>query len=215
MNLQELREQNAQCSRCGLRSGCKQVVPGEGPQEADIMFITLVPGEVEDDMGRPLVGQTGNTLCRSLRNIGISEKAVILESCVQCRPPNDREPTPKEEDACWPWLENKIAIVKPKVIVTLGRSAIQLLAQRFGFQKKIGKLAINKIAGRPIWLDNYRCYVLPMTHPLQAMQRNDARDEFDGFFQYLARALPGWKERVQDANTEHGDIENSHQEDAG
>lgn len=215
MNLQELRSQNVQCTRCSLRSGCKQVVPGEGPETADIMFIAEAPGETEDDTGRPLVGRAGDMFRRALRNINISESSVVIENVCCCRPPNNREPTPEEEDACWGWLEHKIAIVKPKVIVTMGRHAIQVLANRFGFQKKIGKLSITKIAGKPIWLDNYTCYVLPMTHPSYAMRRNDAREEYEGFFQYLARALPGWKERVSDENSKRSEDEVAVEEELG
>lgn len=179
------------------------------------MFIAEAPGETEDETGRPLVGRAGDTFRRALRNIGLSDAGVLIENICMCRPPNNREPTPEEEEACWPWLEHKIAITKPKVIVTMGRHAIQVLANKFGFQKKIGKLTITKIAGRPIWLDNLKCYVLPMTHPSYAMRRNDAREEFEGYFAYLSRALPGWKERVADENSKLSDDEVALKEDVG
>jgi len=114
------------CFSCGLRQGCKQVVWGDGPEdlsEVNWMFIAEGPGPVEDEQGKPLVGKTGQEFDWLLARHGIRRSKVYVSNVVKCRPPNNRDPKPEEIKSCRDWLDEEIGIVKPKLIVAVGRFA--------------------------------------------------------------------------------------------
>lgn len=187
--------QMRECQKCGLRTGCKQVVPGEGPDNATVLFIGEGPGETEDESGRPFVGRAGKMLRETLRYKGIKENEVFIKNIVSCRPPNNREPEPLEIEACWDWTLQVLNIVKPKVVVTLGGPAIYTMAQKFHFSKKIGNNKITALAGKPIYLEDRHFYVYPVFHPSYACRRSDARAAFGAQLAYLSTAIPQWLER--------------------
>jgi uracil-DNA glycosylase family 4 len=119
--LTELYQQIGQCFKCDIaRLRCK-VVPGEGAENAQIMFIGEAPGWHEDQQGRPFVGQAGQYLDRLLASIGLDRKQVYIANVIKCRPPDNRDPLPTEIQNCRQWLDRQIEIIKPKMIVTLGR----------------------------------------------------------------------------------------------
>lgn len=122
--LNQLNALMAMCSNCQLRSGCRQVVPGEGNPEAEILFIGEAPGKKEDELGRPFVGAAGKFLDEMLSSAGMERKDVYIANVAKCRPPENRDPEPDEIAACWPWLEQQIAIIDPEIIVTLGRHSL-------------------------------------------------------------------------------------------
>jgi DNA polymerase len=113
------------CSLCVLRSGCRQVVPGEGSAEAEILFIGEGPGQKEDNLGRPFVGAAGKFLDEMLAIINLKREDVYIANVVKCRPPGNRDPLPEEAATCWPWLLEQIKIIQPKLIVTLGRHSME------------------------------------------------------------------------------------------
>ena len=123
--LEQLNERMAKCSQCVLRTGCKNVVPGEGPAEAEIMFIGEGPGAKEDELGRPFVGAAGKFLDEMLATIDLKRDEVYIANVVKCRPPQNRDPLPEEVASCWPWLLEQIKIIQPKLIVTLGRHSME------------------------------------------------------------------------------------------
>ena len=118
----------ASCTACALCRTRKQAVPGVGDRQAEWLFVGEGPGAEEDEKGEPFVGQAGRLLDSMLAALGMRRgENVYIANVVKCRPPNNRTPTPSEADACRPYLERQIALIRPKLIVALGRSAASLL----------------------------------------------------------------------------------------
>jgi DNA polymerase len=125
-----LRAAVADCRACGLCQARKQAVLGVGDIEADWLFVGEGPGAEEDERGEPFVGQAGKLLDAMLAAIDLKRgDDVYIANAVKCRPPNNRTPEPEETAACWPWLERQIALIRPRLIVALGRPAAQTLLQ--------------------------------------------------------------------------------------
>jgi uracil-DNA glycosylase family 4 len=111
------------CPLCKLARTRKNAVPGEGQISAKIMFIGEAPGRSEDEKGKPFVGAAGRILDNLLKKAGIERSQVFITNIVKCRPPNNRVPEEDELIACRPYLDRQIALIKPKVICILGRTA--------------------------------------------------------------------------------------------
>jgi len=130
MGWEELRAAVAACRRCGLCQARKQAVLGVGDPDADWLFVGEGPGAEEDQRGEPFVGQAGKLLDNMLASIGLKRgRDVYIANAVKCRPPENRTPTPEESAACRPYLERQIELIRPKLIVALGRPAAQTLLQ--------------------------------------------------------------------------------------
>src|SRR4030066_979937 len=111
--LSELNQQIAQCFKCEIaKSRCK-VVPGEGAEDADIMFIGEAPGWHEDQQGRPFVGPAGQFLAQLLASINLKREQVYIANVIKCRPPGNRDPLPVEMSNCRSWLEKQIELISP------------------------------------------------------------------------------------------------------
>lgn len=110
---------------CALKSTATQAVPGEGNPDADILFIGEAPGKKEDEQGVPFVGASGKFLAEMLATINLKREDIYITNIVKYRPPNNRDPLPAEVLACEEWLHGQINIIRPKVIVTLGRHAME------------------------------------------------------------------------------------------
>ena len=152
----DVRATALDCDKCRLNQSRTQVVFGEGPVPADLMFVGEGPGADEDDQGRPFVGRAGRLLDQILEAAGMPRETVYITNVVKSRPPNNRVPHQDEIDACWPYLDAEIRYVAPKVIVTLGNVPTkQLLKSSAG---------ITKVRGQ--WFD-YRdgIQIVPMFHP--------------------------------------------------
>lgn len=115
------------CTRCELCKSRSQTVFGTGDADADLMFVGEGPGQNEDEQGEPFVGRAGQKLNDMIKAMGLRREQVYIANVVKCRPPNNRTPTPAEAAMCWPYLQRQIAIIAPKVIVTLGGPAAKLL----------------------------------------------------------------------------------------
>lgn len=130
MGWDELKSAVAGCRACGLCQARKQAVLGVGDVKADWLFVGEGPGAEEDERGEPFVGQAGKLLDAMLAAIDLKRgEDVYIGNSVKCRPPNNRTPEPEETAACWPFLERQIELIKPKLIVALGRPAAQTLLQ--------------------------------------------------------------------------------------
>lgn len=140
MNLNELHEKCLKCEKCRLRKGATQVVPGEGSENAEIMFIGEGPGKREDELGRPFVGAAGKFLDQLLESIGLDRAEVFIANMVKCRPPDNRDPQDDEKEACRPWLDQQIEIIKPKIFVPLGRHALYKFLPGTTISKEHGKI---------------------------------------------------------------------------
>lgn len=128
MLLAELEREAAGCTRCPLAASRTTVVFGVGDPAADLMFVGEGPGREEDLRGEPFVGRSGQLLDRLVREeLGLARGQVYIANVVKCRPPGNRDPHPEEVAACRPYLERQIALVAPRVVVTLGNFAARLL----------------------------------------------------------------------------------------
>jgi len=176
--LTELYKEIALCQQCEIAKFRTKVVPGEGAENADIMFIGEAPGWHEDQQGRPFVGPAGQFLDRLLASINLSRQQVYIANVIKCRPPENRDPLPKEIEACRKWLEGQIELIKPKVVVPLGRFS---LAWFFP----------NESIGRTHGQARYRdgIYYLPMYHPAAALHAANMRRAVEEDFQKLPAAL--------------------------
>lgn len=139
MDWDTLKQTCADCSRCGLCQGRHNVVFGIGQETADIMFIGEGPGEQEDLSGIPFVGPAGKLLDDMLSIIDIDRTNCYIANIVKCRPPRNRDPQEGEQDACIEYLRNQVALVKPKMIVCLGRiAACRLIRKDFRITREHG-----------------------------------------------------------------------------
>ena len=127
-NFEELKKDCFSCQKCSLSSTRTNLVFGVGNEQADILFVGEGPGENEDLQGEPFVGKAGKLLDKYLEVIGLSrQKNVYIANIVKCRPPQNRDPKDEEQEACINWLREQTRLIKPKIIVCLGRIAAQRL----------------------------------------------------------------------------------------
>lgn len=128
--LEAIREELGECTRCPLSRGRQSIVFGEGNPCADILFVGEAPGSEEDQTGRPFVGRAGQLLNQIIeKGMGLSRSEVYIGNILKCRPPLNRTPQDEEVQVCLPFLQKQIAAIQPRVIVSLGRPAAQALLQ--------------------------------------------------------------------------------------
>ncbi len=129
------------CERCGLCKTRHNVVVGVGNKQAEVLFVGEGPGENEDLQGEPFVGRGGKLLDLALEAVGLSrEKNIYIANIVKCRPPQNRDPLPEEQEACIEWLRAQVALIRPKIIVCLGRvAACQIINKDFKVTKEHGQ----------------------------------------------------------------------------
>ena len=163
--LTELYQKMADCRRCGLAAHRTKVVPGEGAEDAQIVFIGEAPGWHEDQQGRPFVGPAGQFLEELIASIGLTRQDVYICNVIKCRPSENRDPLPTEIQACQPWLDEQLRLLRPKVVVTLGRYS---MARFFPGD------TISKIHGKERRRDGIIYY--PMYHPAAALHQQKLRE---------------------------------------
>ncbi len=176
--LTNLNEQVAACPKCALSKTRTKAVPGDGDPEAEIVFIGEGPGYNEDKQGLPFVGQAGKFLDELLASIDLRREDVYIANVVKCRPPNNRDPQPGEIEACAPWLEQQLDIIKPRMIVTLGR---------FSMSRYFKGQTIGRIHGQPKEVDGV--VVVPMYHPAAALHQANLRGTIMEDFKKLPEIL--------------------------
>ena len=144
MELDQLREECLACRRCGLCETRTNVVFGVGTPDAEVMFIGEGPGEQEDLQGEPFVGRAGKLLDDMLELIDLDRKSIYIANMVKCRPPKNRDPLPEEQAACSEWLTRQIALIRPKIIVCLGRiAAMRYIREDFKITKEHGQWTVK------------------------------------------------------------------------
>ena len=166
--LSELYEEIALCQQCEIAKFRTRVVPGEGAEDADILFIGEAPGWHEDQQGRPFVGPAGQFLDQLLASINLTRKQVYIANVIKCRPMGNRDPLPVEIHNCRPWLDKQITLIKPRMIVTLGRYSMAMFFP--------GK-SISKIHGTAQKHDNVIYYA--MYHPAAALHQQNLRQAIE------------------------------------
>jgi uracil-DNA glycosylase family 4 len=162
--LTELFEQIRNCHKCDIARSRTLAVPGEGPDNAEIMFIGEAPGFNEDQQGRPFVGQAGQFLNELIASIGLRREDVYITNIVKTRPPGNRDPLPQEIQNCGAWLDRQLDIIRPRMVVTLGRYS---MARFFP-----GK-SISQIHGTSVSKDGVLYFA--MYHPAAALHQQSLR----------------------------------------
>ena len=166
--LSKLYEEITLCQLCEIAKYRTKTVPGEGAEDAEIMFIGEAPGWHEDQQGRPFVGPAGQYLDQLLALIGLKRQQVYIANVIKCRPMGNRDPLPSEILNCRKWLERQIEVIQPKMIVTLGRYSMAMFFP--------GK-SISKIHGTAQKRDNVVYYA--MYHPAAALHQQSLRQAIE------------------------------------
>ena len=162
-----LYEECIHCQKCGLAETRTNVVFGEGARDAEVMFIGEGPGEQEDRTGRPFVGRAGQLLDDMLAMIDLKREKVFIGNMVKCRPPQNRDPLNIEQEACIGYLRNQVALLKPKIIVCLGRiAAMKLIKEDFKITRELGQ-----------WLEKAGVWMMAMYHPSALLRDPRKRPE--------------------------------------
>lgn len=167
LDWEALEAQCMSCNRCGLCQTRNHVVFGVGPRDADIMFIGEGPGEQEDLQGEPFVGPAGKLLDDMLSIIDLDRRSCYIANIVKCRPPNNRDPLDEEQDACIGYLRNQIALIKPQVIVCLGRVAAKRIIDP--------EYRITRSHGQ--WIDRDDVWMTAIYHPSALLRDPSKRPE--------------------------------------
>ena len=164
MDWQSLNSACLHCNRCNLASTRTQVVFGTGDPEAEILFVGEGPGQQEDLQGEPFVGPAGKFLDDMLSIIGLGRHNCYIANIVKCRPPQNRDPLQTEQEACIPWLRMQTKLIRPKIIVCLGRiAAMKLIKEDFKITREHGQ-----------WFEKGGIWFFAMYHP-SALLRDESK----------------------------------------
>jgi DNA polymerase len=177
-SLIEIAHRVMRCTDCGLCQTRTNAVPGGGSPDAKILFVGEAPGEDEDEQGVPFIGKAGNLLNEGLRNAGIGRDEIYITNALKCHPPGNRNPSDEETQACSKYLKEQIAVLKPELIVVLGKVAAEFLLGR--------EVKITKENGKIDFLDD-GTVVLMVLHPAYVL-RNQAPEIKESFFNALKQA---------------------------
>jgi uracil-DNA glycosylase family 4 len=180
--LEEVYQSLEGCQRCGLCQGRTNIVRGEGNLKPEILFVGEAPGAKEDESGRPFVGRSGQLLTKMIEAMGVKREEVFIANVVKCRPPENRPPKPDEVEQCRPFLEAQIKMLKPKIVVALGKTAAANLLQT--------KEAIGELRGK---MHSYQGTKLIVTfHPAYLLRNPPAKKDCWEDLQIAMKEL-GWK----------------------
>lgn len=180
MPLLELSKSLHNCQRCKLaRMGRTQVVFGVGNPHASVMFVGEAPGFHEDQQGEPFVGAAGKLLNDLLQSAQMSRSDIYIANVIKCRPPNNRDPEPDEVETCKPFLMQQIAMIRPKLVCTLGNWATQTLLER--------KVGITKVKGQAFYMKDF--VIFPLLHPAAALHQGNLLDTLKEDFKKLKEFL--------------------------
>lgn len=156
------------CKKCKLCRNRNNIVFGTGNKNADIMFIGEGPGADEDLQGEPFVGKAGKLMNKGFEMLGIDRQEVYIANIVKCRPPSNRDPEPDEENACLDYLRNQVILVKPKIIVLLGRIALKaILGNEYSITSSRGK-----------WVERKGILYMPTWHPAALLRDENKKIDF-------------------------------------
>lgn len=166
--LEEIETIVKKCNKCALCSNRTQTVFGVGNLNADIMFIGEGPGADEDREGEPFVGKAGKLMNQAFMGLGISREKIYIANIVKCRPPNNRTPLKEEANACLDYLRNQVMIIRPKIIVLLGNTALKnILGEEYGITSSRGK-----------WIEKKGIKYMPTFHPAALLRDESKKIDF-------------------------------------
>lgn len=167
-NWEDLEKSIEKCKKCKLCTTRQNIVFGEGNRNAKIMFIGEGPGADEDKFAKPFVGRAGKLMDMAFEAVGINRQEVYIANIVKCRPPGNRDPQEDEVLACMDYLRNQVILVKPKIIVLLGRIALQNI---LGKEYRI-------TASRGIWVEKKEIMYMPTWHPAALLRDETKKIDF-------------------------------------
>ncbi len=176
--LQELHKTIAVCTDCDLCRTRTHAVPGEGAPDAEVMLVGEAPGFYKDQQARPFIGPAGRFLDALITSAGLKREQLYIANVIKCRPPDNRDPLPTEIEACRKHLRRQIELIKPRLIVTLGRYSLSWFFPRE---------SIGKVHGRPRTRDGI-CF-LPMYHPAAALHAGNMRKVIEEDFRRIPEVL--------------------------
>ncbi len=162
-----LATQAHDCTKCRLAGTRTNVVFGVGSPNADLMFVGEAPGRDEDLKGEPFVGRAGQLLTDIIKAMKLTRDDVYIANVIKCRPPENRNPEPDELEACRPFIRRQVELIQPKVIVTLGRFALQSLLEK--------SYGITSVRGQ--WLEYDGIKVMPTYHPAYLLRNPAAKKD--------------------------------------
>lgn len=168
--LEKIHDRINSCTQCRLSKTRMNAVPGSGNPNADVMFIGEGPGKSEDKKGTPFVGAAGKFLDELLAEIGMNRDDVFITNVVKCRPPENRDPKSDEIAVCWKYLEEQVRIIKPKLIITLGRHAMNRFLPDLKISQAHGQEKRFKGVGTDMQV------YFPMYHPAFALYNGSYRE---------------------------------------
>ena len=167
-NWEELEQSIINCNKCKLCTNRTNIVFGVGNKEANIMMIGEGPGADEDKQGEPFVGKAGQLMNKALTGLGIKREELYIANIVKCRPPSNRVPEQDEAEACLNYLRNQVILVKPKIIVLLGSTALKnILGKEYSITAMRGK-----------WIEQKGIYYMPTWHPAALLRDENKKIEF-------------------------------------
>lgn len=167
-NWEELEQSIVNCNKCKLCTNRTNIVFGVGNKEADIMMIGEGPGADEDKQGEPFVGKAGQLMNKALTGLGIKREELYIANIVKCRPPSNRVPEQDEAEACLNYLRNQVILVKPKIIVLLGSTALKnILGKEYSITAMRGK-----------WIEQKGIHYMPTWHPAALLRDENKKIEF-------------------------------------
>jgi len=191
LTLPLLQEQLKAWDGCALSTQSNPVL-GEGNPNAKVMFIGEAPGKREDEVGRPFVGAAGKFLDELLQSIDLKREDVYISNVVKYRPPNNRDPSDKEKEQCMPWLKLEISLVKPRILVPLGRHALGHFFPKMGISSAHGKPQKLTTSANSEQTDDVT--IFPIYHPAAALHNGNMRqslfDDFAALRQFLDSQSP-------------------------
>ena len=176
-DLTSLNEVVKKCKKCNLHKTRKNTVFGEGDPDSDIMIIGEAPGREEDEVGRPFIGRAGKLLNEFLKSIGLNRDLVFIVNTIKCRPPENRDPEIVEINACSDYLDQQINIIKPKVLVLLGKIAANRL---LGEDIPMSELRLKKF-----FIDKYDIPIIVFYHPAYILRSPSQKKKVWDDLQYL------------------------------
>jgi uracil-DNA glycosylase len=180
-----IRRELGDCRRCGLAGGRKTLVFGVGDPRAELMFVGEGPGADEDEQGEPFVGRAGQLLTKMIEAMGFRRSDVYIANVVKCRPPGNRDPEPDEIEACEPFLGRQIAAIRPRVVVALGRFAVQTLLR--------DPTPISRQRGK--WREYEGVKLMPTFHPAYLLrnpgEKKAAWEDLKLVMKEFGKAPPG------------------------
>lgn len=183
MTWDQLYEACAACEKCELAKTRTNCVFGTGNREADILFVGEAPGEQEDLSGTPFVGRAGQLLDKYLYAVDIAREDVYIANILKCRPPKNRDPLPAEEEACIDYLREQVRLIKPKIIVCLGRiAAMKLIKPDFKISKEHG-----------IWFEKGNFIMTAVYHPAALLRDPRRKEEMLADMQEIKKKLDSLK----------------------